>query len=282
MENEWQHRDEEDIELDVLLEAIYQRYGYDFRKYAKAHIKRRLAYLIGKEKIPSFSHLQYRVLREEEVMQKVIEQLSINVTEMFRDADFFMEFREKVISHLRTCPRIKIWHAGCSTGEEVYSMAILLKEAGIYNRCQIYATDYNEKVIQKAKTGIYELSQMQDYTKGYMQAGGEHAFSDYYLANNGKAMMIQELKENISFFTHNMVSDHIMGEMDVIICRNVFIYFSRSLQNEVATKFNQAIRKEGFICLGNKESLEHTSIVKHYEKVAEEVKIYKKSKRYRK
>lgn len=274
-------QDVEDIELELLIEGIYQKYGYDFRNYSRAHMKRRVLHRMGKENIKHISLLQERVLHDEVYFRTLLPEFSINVTEMFRDPEFFSFLRTEVMSHLASRPRLKIWHAGCSSGEEVYSMAILLKEAGLYERTTIYATDFNDMILEKAREGIYPIEVMKDYTRNYIAAGGKEAFSDYYMAQYDSVIMDKSLKTNISFLNHNLVTDQVFAEMDLIICRNVLIYFDKKLQNHVLSLFDRSLSTSGILCLGTKETIEHSNICQQYTREDEHLRVYKKKLEYR-
>jgi len=229
--------DLERIEIELLLEGIFRHYGFDFRAYAYASIRRRLWKRIEEEGLASVSALQERVLHEPEMMEKLLLDLSINVTAMFRDPSFYVAFRKHVVPMLRTYPFIRVWHAGCSTGEEVYSMAMLLREEGLYDRSRIYATDINEVVLKRAKAGIFPLERMQEYTDNYLRAGGKKSFSEYYTAKYGGALFDQSLTKNVVFSQHNLVTDRSFSEFNVILCRNVLIYFDKTLQSRVHSLF---------------------------------------------
>lgn len=271
--------DLEDVEVDLLIEGIYQHYGYDFRNYSRAHMKRRILHKIGKEGIDSISILQHKVLHDMDYFKTLLPEFSINVTEMFRDPDFFSYLRKEIMPYLASFPRLKIWHAGCSSGEEVYSMAILLKEVGLYDRTTIYATDFNDNILNVAREGIYPISDIKDYTKNYITASGTEAFSDYYMAKYDSVIMDKTLKENISFLNHNLVTDRVFAEVDLIICRNVMIYFDRKLQDHVLTLFDDSLRKGGILCLGTKESIDFSSIHPKYKQLDPAQKVYKKKSR---
>ncbi len=270
--------DLERIEIELLLEGIYRNYGFDFRSYAYASIRRRLWKRIEAEGLQTVSALQARVLHEPQLMEKLLLDLSINVTAMFRDPGFYRAFRENVVPLLRTYPFIRLWHAGCATGEEVYSMAILLKEEGLYDRCRIYATDINEVVLQKAKAGIFPLDRMQEYTENYISAGGKRAFSDYYLAKYGGAIFDDSLTRNVVFSLHNLVTDRSFAEFNVILCRNVLIYFDKSLQGRVHGLFYDSLAMFGILVLGSKESLRFSPYEECYEQINGQEKIYRKAK----
>ncbi|MBA3644848.1 MAG: protein-glutamate O-methyltransferase CheR [Gemmatimonadaceae bacterium] len=269
--------DLERIEVELLLEGVYRQYGFDFRSYAYASIRRRLWKRIESEGLTSLSALQERVLHEPEMMEKLLLDLSINVTAMFRDPGFYVAFREKVIPMLRTYPFIRLWHAGCSTGEEVFSMAILLKEEGLYERSRIYATDINEVVLQRAKGGIFPIDRMQEYTDNYIRAGGKSSFSEYYTAKYGGALFSPSLTKNVVFSQHNLVTDKSFSEFNVILCRNVLIYFDKELQTKVHELFYGSLSMFGLLCLGSKESMRFMRYEQCYEQVSGE-KIYRKVK----
>ncbi len=275
-ENE-QIKENEDIEIALLLEAIYLKYGYDFRGYSNAHMKRRILRRMNLSDICSITDMQYKILYDNEFFKTLLSDFSINVTEMFRDPHFYKAFRKELVPILKTYPFIKIWHAGCSTGEEVYSMAILLKEEGLYERTQIYATDFNEIVLNKAREGIYPIDSIKDYTYNYQQGGGKASFSDYYIAKYDSVILEQSLKERIVFAGHNLVTDGVFGEMNVILCRNVLIYFSRELQNRVIKLFLDSLCSGCFLCLGSKESVINSLHADRFKPFIENEKIYQKS-----
>ena len=266
----------EQIEIELLLEGIYQHYGFDFRSYAYASIRRRLWKRIEAEGLSTISGLQDQVLHNPPMMEKLLLDLSINVTSMFRDPGFYRVFREQVIPTLRTYPFIRVWHAGCATGEEVYSMAILLEEESLYERSRIYATDINEVVLQKAKSGIFPLERMQEYTENYIAAGGKRAFSDYYTAKYGGALFSPGLTKNVVFSQHNLVTDRSFSEFNVILCRNVLIYFDKTLQSRVLTLFYDSLATFGILALGSKESLRFSPYEECYEQINGPEKIYRK------
>lgn len=266
----------EDIEISLLLEGIYLKYGYDFRSYSSAHMKRRILRRMCISGLNNISEMQYKVLYDREFFKLLLSDFSINVTEMFRDPNFYKAFRKNVIPILKTYPFIRIWHAGCSTGEEVYSMAILLKEEGLYERVQIYATDFNTTVLEKARDGIYAIDNIKEYTYNYQQAGGKASFADYYTAKYDSAIIDQSIKKKITFAEHNLVTDGVFGEMHVIICRNVLIYFNKELQSNVINLFYDSLSSGCFLCLGAKESLSFADNRHNFETFCEEEKIYRK------
>jgi chemotaxis protein methyltransferase CheR len=266
----------ERIELELLLEGIFRRYGYDFRSYAYASLRRRVWKRIRAEQLESVSALQQRVLHEEEAMTRLLADLSVNVTAMFRDPTFYVAVRELVIPMLRTYPFIRIWHAGCSTGEEVYSLAILLHEEGVYDRTRIYATDINEDVLQTAKARIYPLDKMQEYTRNYQRAGGTGSFSEYYTAAYDGALFAPALARNVIFAQHNLVTDRSFSEFNLILCRNVMIYFNRILQDQVHDLFYASLPTYGILALGRKETMRFSRSERLYEVLSAREKIYRK------
>lgn len=268
--------DTQNIEIQLLLQAIYLKYGYDFRNYAKASIKRRLQHCLNREGLRNLAEMQYKLLYDVRFFERLLLDLSINVTEMFRDPSFYAAFREKVIPLLRDYSFLKIWHAGCATGEEVYSMAILLKEEGLYNRTQIYATDMNEVVLKQARDGIFAINRLKLYTENYQKAHGKEAFSDYYTAHYDHVVMNKALKENILFSDHNLATDGVFGEMNVVICRNVLIYFNRKLQDRALGLFTDSLATDGILCLGSKESIYFSEQANQYQDISKEEKIYQK------
>jgi chemotaxis protein methyltransferase CheR len=270
--------DLERVEIEVLLEAIFRQYGFDFRSYAYASIRRRLWKRLQAEGLKTISGLQDLVLHSPEAMERLLLDLSVNVTAMFRDPGFYKAFRRDVVPLLRTYPFIRIWHAGCSTGEEVYSMAILLQEEELYDRARIYATDINDVVLQKARSGIFPLERMQEYTENYIRAGGTRSFSEYYTAKYGGALFSPSLTRNVIFAQHNLVTDRSFSEFTVIFCRNVLIYFDRSLQNRVHSLFYESLVMFGVLALGSKESLRFSKYEPCYERVHPTEKIYRKVK----
>ena len=266
----------EKIEFDLILEAIYQKYGYDFRNYAKASLRRRLRYRLSQSNLKTISEMQHKLLNDKEFFDTLLLDLTINVTEMFRDPSFFKALREIVISELKKQPFIKVWHAGCSSGEEIYSTAILLKENGMYESSLIYATDTNEMVLDKAKSGIFPIEKMKDFTVNYRKAGGIASFADYYTARYDNAIMDNSLKKNIVFSNHNLVTDSAFGEMDLIMCRNVLIYFNKDLQDRVFRLFMDSLRPGGFLCLGSKETVRFSSLSGNFENVIEKERVYRR------
>ncbi len=268
--------DREDLEIGLLLEAIFQHYGYDFRNYARASIRRRVLSRVKAENLSSISGLQERVLHDGACMELLVAALTVHVTAMFRDPGLYRAFRHKVIQSLETYPFVRIWHAGCSTGEEVYSLAILLTEEGLYSRCRIYATDLSESVLRGARTGIFPLSAMKEYTENYQKAEGQRAFCEYYTARYDHAVFRPELRENIVFARHNLVTDGSFNEFNVILCRNVMIYFNRDLQNRVHDLFYKSLAHLGVLALGKKETLRFTPYESSYVEIDPSERLYRK------
>jgi chemotaxis protein methyltransferase CheR len=266
----------ERIEIELLLEGIFRRYGFDFRAYAHASLRRRLWKRVEAERLTTISALQARVLHDSEALDRMLLDLSVNVTAMFRDPGFYKEFRATVVPLLRTYPFIRVWHAGCSTGEEVYSTAILLHEEGLLDRARIYATDINDVVLRHARSGIFPLNRMQEYTENYIRAGGTRSFSEYYTAKYDGALFNPMLTKNVVFSQHNLVTDQSFSEFNVIFCRNVLIYFDRTLQQQVHKLFYDSLAMFGILALGSKESLRFSDVEDCYERLDAREKIYKK------
>ncbi|WP_285395318.1 protein-glutamate O-methyltransferase CheR [Lysinibacillus sp. fls2-241-R2A-57] len=265
-----------DLEIDFLLEAIYHLSGFDFRQYNRSTISRRVFNSMQVNNIPTISRVLEKVIHEKGFLEQLLNDFSISVTEMFRNPSFFKAFRQEVIPYLRDYPEIRIWHAGCATGEEVYSMAILLQEEGLLDKAVLYATDMNEQVLEKAKEGAFPIYKMQAYTKNYMLAGGIHAFSEYYKTENQYAYFHPTLLQNIIFAQHNLVTDQSFNEFHVIMCRNVLIYFSSGLQNQVHHLFSESLSDKGFLCLGDKETLRFEDIISKYKELVDHERIYQK------
>src|SRR5215210_5278656 len=266
----------EEIELALLLEGVYRRYGFDFREYAPASLRRRVWRRAHSEGVGTLSALQEKLLHDSACMERLLLDLSINVTAMFRDPSFYGAFRQKVVPQLRTYPFTRIWVAGCSTGEEVYSLAILLHEEGVYDRTRIYATDINEAVLERARSGVFPLDKMREYTQNYIKAGGTHAFSEYYLAKYDAAQFQRSLTENVVFAQHNLVSDRSFNEFNAIICRNVMIYFDRKLQDRVHRLFYDSLMTFGVLGLGHKESIYYSPHGDSYEELDPSEKLYRR------
>jgi chemotaxis protein methyltransferase CheR len=266
----------ESRELRELLESVKSVYGYDFTDYSEASVKRRSASFMSTRKIDSIHDLGKILLGDEKIFEEFICQISVTVTEMFRDPAFYKSLRENVMKRLATYPFIKIWLAGCATGEEVYSLAILLKEEGMLNRSVIYATDINQHSLMIAKEGIYPLEYMKNYTGNYIKAGGKCAFSEYYIAKYDSALFDKSLKQNMVFASHNLVSDNSFNEFHLIFCRNVLIYFNQQLQNKVINLFYDSLCSFGFLGLGNKESLLFSDKQKSFSELDRKERIFMK------
>jgi chemotaxis protein methyltransferase CheR len=268
--------DLEQLEIELLLEAIYRRYGLDFRQYAQASLKRRLYRRLHAEGLETLSELQNRLLHDPPCMERLLLYLSINVTAMFRDPSFYVAVREKIVPALHTYPFTRIWCAGCSTGEEVYSLAILLHEEGLYEKTRIYATDINEHVLQTAREGVFPLERMKQYTQNYIKGGGTGDFSEYYVAAYDSVRFARSLTENIVFAQHNLAMDRGFNEFNVIVCRNVMIYFDKALQNHVHNLFYDSLDMFGILALGHKESIGFTRLADRYEEIDAGERIYRK------
>jgi chemotaxis protein methyltransferase CheR len=263
-------------EVDQLLNDLYRRYGYDFTEYSKASVLRRIRRLFALDKFPSFAEFHYRLQNDPPYFRRFVEEITVNVTEMLRDPSFYRTLRKAILPVLATYPFIRIWHAGCSTGEEVYSMAILLREAGILHKSLLYGTDINPLVIEKARKGIFPVSQMQKYSENYIQSGGVRDFSSYYTANYHLAKFDSSLTSKMIFSTHNLVSDFSFNEFQLILCRNTLIYFERDLQEKVLRLFDYSLENFGYLALGTKESVRFSSIAGRYRQVEKE-KIWRKT-----
>lgn len=266
----------EHVEIELLLEAIFRRYGYDFRSYARASIERRIRQFMVKAGCATIAEMIPKLLHDADFFSHLARYFSISVTELFRDPWAYQVIREKVIPLLKTWPHVKIWHAGCATGEEVYSLAIVLKEEGVYDRVTIYATDFNDEALERAREGIYGLDKIQEATRNYQRTGGTGSFSEYYHARYQAAAMDSSLKKRMVFSGHNLATDSLFGEMHLIFCRNVLIYFNRDLQNRVLGLFTESLVHGGFLCLGSKEDLRFTDVCDRFEVVDDRARIYKK------
>ena len=266
----------EQLEIDLLLDAVYKESGYDFRNYAGASLQRRIHHLREKMGESTISGLIPLILYNGDAMRELIQAMSIMVTEMFRDPEVFLFLREEIIPYLKTFPFIRIWVAGCASGEEVYSLAILLSEEGLYERCQIYATDYNSAALQKAEEGIYNLDLMKDYMENYRKSGGKDSLSRYFHSQYDSVIMDSELKRNITFAAHNLATDTSFCEANLILCRNVMIYFNGDLQARALELFRDSLVPNGFLCLGTREGILSSGMERYFETVSREYKVYKK------
>jgi chemotaxis protein methyltransferase CheR len=270
------NRDTEQIEIDLLLEAIFRKYGYDFRNYARASIERRIRQFLAKSGCQTIPELIDQVLKNETFFGRLVRDFSITVTELFRDPFVYAAIREKVTPLLKTHPFIKIWHAGCATGEEAYSLAIVLKEEGLYERSTIFVTDFNDAALQKAKEGIYPIEKIKEATHNYTAGGGTQSFSEYYHAHYNAIALDRSLRKNMTFANYNLVTDGVFGEMHLILCRNVLIYFDRELQSRVFGLFKDSLVRGGFLCLGTKESPCFSTSADAFDAVDPHAKIYRK------
>jgi chemotaxis protein methyltransferase CheR len=266
----------EDIEIGLLLEGVYRAHGFDFRDYSRASIKRRIIELMRNEKIETVSAFQNKLLHDSACLDRFVLGLSVHATAMFRDPSFYSTFRRKAVPLLKTYPTVQIWIAGCSTGEEVYSLAILLQEEKLYDKCRIYATDISQVVLRKARDGIFPLAAMREYTNNYHQAGGTHEFSDYYTAQYNSVIFHSGLRNNVVFSEHNLATDGSFNEFQVILCRNVMIYFNKDLQARVHNLFYDSLSMFGVFGLGNKESLKFTPRAAFYQHINDNDKLYRK------
>ena len=259
-----------------LMQAIYLRYSYDFRDYAGASQRRRVLHALTRMRCPSIPALQIRLLNEPEVFTQLLQYLTIPVSEMFRDPAFFLALRQKVVPLLRTYPSIKVWIAGCSTGEEIYSLAILLKEEGLLDRSLIYATDINPRSLDKARQGIYGLASVKGHTVNYQKAGGTEAFSDYYTAAYDGVMFDKSLRENVIFADHSLATDSVFTETQLVLCRNVLIYFNRTLQDRALGLFHDSLCHRGFMGLGSKESIDFSAYLGRFDPMVKSERIFRK------
>jgi chemotaxis protein methyltransferase CheR len=266
----------EQIEIELLLEGVYRHYGFDFRDYAPGSVKRRVRESMHRERQSTISGFQERVLHDPECMDRFMLAMSVDVTTMFRDPDFYLAFREKVVPLLRTYPFISIWNAGCSTGQEAYSIAVLLKEEGLYDRCRIYATDMNKAMLERAEAGTFPLSMAPEYAANHRQAGGKGCFSELYTTRKDRGVFNASLKRNITFAQHNLATDGAFNEFNVVLCRNVLIYFNKSLQDRVHKLLYDSLAMFGVLGLGKKETIKFTSHQGCYEELDGLSRLYRK------
>lgn len=264
-------------EVKEFLESIRFVYGYDFTDYAEASVKRRIVHFMHLKKIDELSLLAKLVLQDEKLFEEFVQEVSVTVTEMFRDPVFYKSLRDNAVKRLATYPFIKIWVAGCATGEEVYSIAIMLKEEGLLNRSVIYATDINQRSLQIAREGVYSIDNMQLNTTNYQKAGGTRPFSEYYMSKYSSVMFDKTLKQNIVFAPHNLAVDKSFNEFQLIICRNVLIYFNQRLQNKVINLFYDSLCPFGILGLGNKESLLFSDKQNSFTEIDRKERIYMKN-----
>jgi chemotaxis protein methyltransferase CheR len=263
-------------EIQELLDGIYEKYGYDFRNYSRSHIVRRIDRKLSISDYKNFAELADGVLTDINKFEKMLAEMFVHTTRMFRNPWFYQSFRKKIVPVLRTYPSIRVWNAGCATGEEVYSIAIILKEEGLYDKTIIYATDISDNVLRKAKSGMYPISRMKEYTELYQKSGGKESFPDYYITDKNYAMMEPFLRKNIVFSSHNLTTDEVFAEMNVILCRNVLIYFNNDLQARAIRVFRDSLCLRGFLCLGSKEDIGFSPYSNDFEDFTEKEKIYKR------
>ncbi|MDM9644798.1 CheR family methyltransferase [Rhizobium sp. S163] len=269
----------EDIEIRLLLEAVYLRYHYDFRNYSMASVRRRLRQARDQLGYPTISALQESVLHDPRLLPRLLGYLTVQVSEMFRDPSYFRAIREKVVPHLRTYPSLKVWIAGCSGGEELYSTVILFREEGLEQRTIFYATDINQDALRTAEAGVYDLDRIQLFTENHRKSGGRSSLSDYYSAGYGRASFDRTLREKVVFSDHSLATDAVFGEMNLISCRNVLIYFERPLQDRVLGLFKDSLARKGFLGLGAKESLRFSAHAPSFTDFARDEKIYQRGNR---
>jgi chemotaxis protein methyltransferase CheR len=265
-----------DIELQLLIDAIYYKYRFDFRAYAQASLKRRLTAAMTRLGCQSLSQVQDRILREPQTFTTLLDYLTVQVSEMFRDPSYFRALHERVTPLLRTYPSLRIWVAGCSTGEEVYSLAILLREEGLLERTLIYATDINPQALQRAEAGIYDVERIAGFSENYQRAGGHASLSDYYVAAYNRAVFDKTLRRQVVFADHSLATDSVFAEVQLISCRNVLIYFNRDLQDRALGLFREALGLRGFLGLGSKESLRFSIHGQAFEEIAPHERIFQK------
>jgi chemotaxis protein methyltransferase CheR len=266
----------EDLEIRLLLEALYQHYHYDFRNYAQASIKRRLVQARGQMGFANFSALQESLLHDPATLPRLLDYMTVQVSEMFRDPSYFLALREKVLPHLRTYPSLRVWVAGCSEGEELYSMVILFREEGLEERTLFYATDINQDALRRADAGIYGVDRIRLFTENHRRSGGKSSLSDYYSAAYGRASFDKSLRRHVVFSDHSLVTDAVFAEMHLISCRNVMIYFDKKLQDRAVALFRDSLARKGFLGLGAKESLRFSAHSNSFADFAREDKIYQR------
>tara|TARA_R110000796_G_scaffold88164_1_gene189706 strand:- start:20923 stop:21756 length:834 start_codon:yes stop_codon:yes gene_type:complete len=267
----------EDIEIRLLLEALYHRYHYDFRNYAMSSIRRRLRQAKENLGFATISAMQESVLHDPDMLPKMLRYLTVQVSEMFRDPSYFRAIRENVVPHLRTYPSLKIWIAGCSTGEELYSFVILFREEGLEDRTLFYATDINPEALAQAEAGIYDAERLRLFTENHRKAGGKTSLSDYYHSSYNRCVLDKSLRRNVVFSDHSLVTDQVFGEMHLVSCRNVMIYFDRDLQDRAVGLFKDALPRNGFLGLGAKESLRFSEHADGFREFVREEKIYQRN-----
>ena len=265
----------EDLEIRLLLEAIFNRYGYRFRDYAEASMRRCVRAALARSGLAHLGELQHRLLCEPRFFASLLDDLTVRVSDVFRDPSFFCAFRQKVVPLLRTYPLLKIWHAGCASGEEVYTTAILLAEENLYDRAQIYATDMSSTALDMARDGVYPEERADGFERNYRESGGKHSLESYFSRAYGRVTVRESLRRNIVFFQHDLASDHGLGDMHVVFCRNVLIYFGSALREQAFQTFAGCLGRGGFLCLGSNECLSPAACAAFVECVAPE-RIYRR------
>jgi len=268
--------DLEKLEIKLLTDGIFEVYGFDFRRYAMASFRRRIEQFVSNNNYESITHLLAGILHDRSLMVNFVKSVSVTTSEMFRDPHIFLYIREHVIPYLKTFPHIRIWHAACANGEEVFSLAIMLKEEGIYDRCSIYATDMNDEAIQNVQKGIFPVKMLREYSLNYQKSGGKSTLSDYYHAKYDYAIFNSELLKNVTFANHNLAVDSVFMETHFILCRNVMIYFNRDLQNKVLNLFDDSLVNGGILCLGSKETIQFSSVENKYKELQENCRVFRK------
>jgi len=268
----------DNAQIEIILNDLFETYGYDFTDYSRASMRRRIQRLIAADKPVSFAELRFKLKSSQEYFNRFVEQITVNVTEMFRDTLFYKTLRDDLLPVLSTWPLIRVWHAGCSTGEEVYSMAILLKEANLLHKSLLYATDINPSVLENVRHGIFPLNQMKNYSENYILSGGRKDFSSYYTAHYDLAKFDEQLGKRIVIATHNLVSDRSFNEFQLILCRNVMIYFDKELQERALQLFDESLETLGYLALGAKETLKFSSVASNYKQLENKEKIWRKIK----
>jgi chemotaxis protein methyltransferase CheR len=269
-------RDVLSLEIDLLLTGIAERYGYDFRNYARASLTRRVRRALQREGLNSVSSLQNMLLHDEAAAMRFVASMSVHTTAMFRDPGVYRLLREQVIPMLRTYPFVRIWHAGCSSGEEVYSLAILLEEEGLYDRCRIYATDMSDLILERARKGVFPLRDMREHTRAYHSAGGQHDFSAYYVADQQSAVFRKSLSRHVIFSQHNLVCDSAFNEFHLIMCRNVLLYFDQTLRERAYQLFDASLTTFGWLVLGKQESLRFSGHAASFRELQDGMRIYRR------
>ena len=264
------------LEIDLLLTGIAERYGYDFRNYARASLTRRVRKALQREGLKSVSSLQNKLLHDEDAAMRFVASMSVHTTAMFRDPEVYRLLREQVVPMLRTYPFVRIWHAGCSSGEEVYSLAILLEEEGLYNRCRIYATDMSDLILERARKGVFPLRDMREHTRAYHSAGGKHDFSAYYVTDQQSAVFRKSLSRHVIFSQHNLVCDSAFNEFHLIMCRNVLLYFDQTLRERAYRLFDASMTTFGWLVLGKQESLRFSGFAESFRELRDGMRVYRR------